>query len=67
MAAKDTLIMGSDGLFDNLTTDEIIDIIRAGHLDRQAELLVRRTGERMLTPEVLPSKPDDLTVIGFRQ
>ncbi|QEG20396.1 PP2C family protein-serine/threonine phosphatase [Mariniblastus fucicola] len=67
MASRDTLILGSDGLFDNLTTEEIIDVIRVGHFGRQANLLIQLARDRMQTPETLPSKPDDMTIIGFRQ
>ncbi len=67
MAARDTLVIGSDGLFDNLTMEEIVDHIRAGQLARQTELLVERIRSRMLTPDGFPSKPDDLTLICFRQ
>ena len=67
MATRDTLLLGSDGLFDNLTTDEIADLVRAGNLQRQFNLLIDKTRRQMLFSENLPSKPDDLTVICFRQ
>lgn len=67
MSSKDTLVLGSDGLFDNLTLDEVIDVLRAGHLDTQFDQLIQSVRTRMQSPNMIPSKPDDLTVIGFRQ
>lgn len=67
MSVCDTVIVGSDGLFDNLTVDEIVSIVRAGHLKHQFNLLVNSARERMSAPDTLPSTPDDLTVICFRQ
>lgn len=68
MAPRDTLIVGSDGLFDNMTTNEIVQQMRTGPLKpRLAELIdtVRRRMERPLEGE--PHKPDDLTVLAFRR
>ncbi len=68
MAQHDTLILSSDGLFDNLYVDEIVEIIRKGKLDKAARTLLSLTQERMNHPEPeLPSHPDDLTFIIFRR
>ena len=68
MALRDTLILASDGLFDNLYVDEIVDIIRKGKLEDAANTLLQLSHERMNTPhENLPSHPDDLTFILFRK
>lgn len=67
MASKDTLVMGSDGLFDNLTLNEVVDFVRAGHLEAQFDLLIASVCTQMQSPDMIPSKPDDLTVICFRQ
>lgn len=68
LSPRDTVVLGSDGLFDNLHTDEIVEIVRKGPLDEVAEKLVRRCQKRMHQPrEGRPSKPDDLTFILFRQ
>jgi PPM family protein phosphatase len=67
LAPKDTLVLGSDGLFDNLHLDEIVEIIRAGRLEAQAEAVITTCRERMTSVvEGVPSKPDDLSFILFR-
>jgi serine/threonine protein phosphatase PrpC len=68
LAARDTVLLASDGLFDNLYTDEIIDTIRTGRLTAAADRLVERVQARMRSKGVAdqPCKPDDLTVILFR-
>lgn len=67
MAARDTLLIASDGLFDNLLPDEIVETIRSGPLEAAVKTLATTAGARMITPsETAPSKPDDLTVVAFR-
>ncbi len=67
MAARDTLLLGSDGLFDNLTVDEVVEGIRKGKLRRAADELAVRAADRMTDPGAgTPCKPDDLTFILFR-
>jgi len=68
LAVRDTVLLASDGLFDNLFIDEIIDAIRKGPLAKAADRLVERAAARMAgdLPEGQPSKPDDLTIILFR-
>jgi serine/threonine protein phosphatase PrpC len=68
IAKRDTLILASDGLFDNLYVDEIIEIIRKGDLQDSASRLLELTRQRMneSTPD-LPSHPDDLTFILYRR
>ncbi len=65
LAPRDTVLIGSDGLFDNLTQEEIIATIRSGPLDRAAELLADECQKRMRAATGI-SKPDDLTFILFR-
>ena len=67
MAKRDTVIVGSDGLSDNLTTDEIVSFIRAGQLKPQVFEMLESTQSRMHNPDSSPSKPDDLTFVCFRQ
>ncbi len=67
MAARDTLIMGSDGLFDNLTSEEIVNAVRAGNLQRQTSQLIEITRLRMAKADGFQGKADDLTVLCFRQ
>ncbi|MCP4250900.1 MAG: protein serine/threonine phosphatase 2C family protein [bacterium] len=66
LCPRDTVVVGSDGLFDNLTTDEIVEVIRKGDLGRSSKLLVQRCRERMNGTGDGPCKPDDLTVVVFR-
>lgn len=67
MAARDTLVMASDGLFDNLTSEEIVQIIRAGHFESQVDLLIEESRSRMINADEYTGKPDDLTILSFRQ
>lgn len=67
LAPRDTALVASDGLFDNLSCREVVDIIRAGPLERVARTLVRRCKQRMCSPtDGRPSKPDDLTFVLYR-
>ena len=67
LAPRDTLLLASDGLFDNLFPDEIVEAIRSGPLDNSIGSLVEAAQGRMATGGgTAPSKPDDLTVIAFR-
>ncbi|MDA0679007.1 MAG: protein phosphatase 2C domain-containing protein [Proteobacteria bacterium] len=65
---RDTVLLASDGLTDNLHNHEICELIRKGPL---AEALQSVTGlaRRRMTVESThqPSKPDDLSVILFRK
>ena len=70
MAARDTLLVASDGLFDNLTTEEIASIIRVGNLAERTDDLGKTAIARMADENKqsdIPSKPDDLTIVCFRQ
>jgi len=67
LAGNDTAVVASDGLFDNLHTDEIVELARTGRPPAAARALVAAARERMRTEAgEHPSKPDDLTVILFR-
>jgi len=64
IAPHDTLVVGSDGLFDNLHVLEIIELARAGPLDRAMHGLVTLAIARMTDPAPdAPSKPDDLSIV----
>lgn len=68
LAPKDTVIIASDGLFDNLRSEEIADTCRGSQLLALSRKLVEACHARMLsTEEGEPSKPDDLTVIAYRR
>jgi serine/threonine protein phosphatase PrpC len=68
MARRDTVIIASDGLTDNLHTGEIVEMIRKGPLESAAQRVVGEARYRMQHPSGdHPSKPDDLTFIVFRR
>ena len=64
MAIRDTVVLASDGLFDNLKMDEITSLVRIGKpLDRM-NALIQLTDERMRGVSAhTPAKPDDLAVV----
>ncbi len=65
---KDTVLLASDGLMDNVHVDEIIDFVRKGVLSEAVENVVGVARQRMQeTLAGQPSKPDDLSVILFRK
>ena len=67
MASLDTLLIASDGLFDNVLQDEIIEIIRTGTVAEGAAQLCHLARERMAGSDPdKPSKPDDFSAILFR-
>jgi len=67
LAPRDTLLLASDGLPDNLYIDEITAHVKAGPLLVAAERLVESCRLRMEVPQPhLPSHPDDLSVILYR-
>lgn len=68
LAARDTVVVASDGVTDNVHFDEIIELARKGPLDDAARALVDKARQRMLQEEAgQPSKPDDLSLILFRK
>jgi len=68
IARRDTLILASDGLFDNLYIDEIVELIRKDRIRHAAAQLLTLTHQRMnrQLPDS-PCHPDDLTFIVFRR
>jgi serine/threonine protein phosphatase PrpC len=68
MRPRDTLLVGSDGLFDNLSVAEIVEPIRKGPLEQACATLAVHCRARMTTLEPgVPSKPDDLAIILYRR
>ena len=66
--AMDTVLIASDGLFDNLRTAEIVETCRKGQLLAICRSLADHCQERMtILRDGAPSKPDDLTFIAFRR
>lgn len=67
LAPRDTVLVASDGLSDNLHVDELVELARKGPLARVAQRLMETALDRMRAPrETLPSKPDDLTFLLYR-
>ena len=65
---RDRVVLASDGLFDNLYVDEIVEQVRKGPLLGTAQALRDTVARRMEgTDSKLPSKPDDTTFIIFRR
>lgn len=65
---RDTVIVATDGLMDNVHVDEIIERVRKGPLAHAANKAVDLARKRMLsTSDGQPSKPDDLSLILFRK
>lgn len=65
---RDTVLLASDGLMDNVHVDEIIEIVRKGPLPDAIDSLVAQAEQRMKNARGgEPSKPDDLSVILFRK
>jgi serine/threonine protein phosphatase PrpC len=65
---RDTVLVASDGLTDNVHLDEIIERIRKGPLLDGVRAVTAIAAERMRgATEGDPSKPDDLSLILYRQ
>ena len=65
---RDTILLASDGLTDNVHLHEITELIRKGPMEKAVQSMTGLARRRM-TVETLhqPSKPDDLSVILFRK
>lgn len=64
---RDTVVLATDGLVDNLFREEIIDTVSKGDLLSGAERLISSSFERMAGSTLSePCKPDDQAVIVFR-
>ena len=65
---RDTVLLASDGLTDNIQIDDVVNIMRNGPLDKAIESMTHLARHRMTNESKLqPSKPDDLSVILFRK
>ncbi len=68
LARRDTVVLASDGLSDNLHVNEIVEHLRKGPLAGAVDRLADLGRQRMEAPtEGAPSKPDDLTFIAIRR
>jgi serine/threonine protein phosphatase PrpC len=67
LATRDTVLLASDGLLDNLFVDEIVETVRKGPLAKAADRLMEMASARMRDSDSKkPSKPDDLTIVLYR-
>lgn len=68
LAPFDTVVVASDGLFDNLLSEEIIERVRCGKLDRAANALLGESLDRMeeRSHGSNGGHPDDLSFILYR-
>ena len=65
---RDTILLASDGLMDNVHVDEIIEFVRKGPLSEAVLSVVDQAEQRMKNArDGEPSKPDDLSLILFRK
>jgi serine/threonine protein phosphatase PrpC len=65
---RDTILVASDGLTDNVHLDETIEHVRKGILAESAMSVVDLATRRMTEARAgQPSKPDDLSLILFRK
>lgn len=67
IAARDTLLLASDGLSDNLFDNEIVELCRKGTMPDCTNNLVAECNRYMMHPsEDRVCRPDDLSFIMFR-
>jgi len=67
IAARDSLLLASDGLTDNVMQEEIINAIRTGPVDKALCAITDLARNRMTEEKPgQPSKPDDCTALLFR-
>ena len=68
LAQRDTVMLASDGLTDNLHIDEIVELTRKGPIEVAADKLIEKVERRMAgLTDGQPSKPDDLSLLVFRK
>ncbi len=68
LKARDTIVLASDGLMDNVLVSEVIERTRKGPIDKAADSVLGLAQHRMAgTSATQPSKPDDLSLILFRK
>lgn len=67
LSERDTLLLYSDGLADNLRVQEIVELVRSGPLQESVTALADLARKRMASSRAgEPQKPDDLTIVGWR-
>lgn len=67
MAARDTLVVATDGVFDNLSLAELVDTVRTGPLPGAGRRLMDSVQSRMTRPSSgMPGKADDTAFVLYR-
>ena len=68
LSTGDTVVVATDGLFDNLLPREVITEASGADLAGGVERLTEEAWRRMTTPGGDdPSKPDDLAIVAYRR
>jgi serine/threonine protein phosphatase PrpC len=68
LAARDTVVLASDGLWDNLHVAEVAEIVRKGPLELAVRELVAQCQQRMRGEDgAVAGKPDDLSILLYRR
>lgn len=66
LAKRDTLVLATDGVWDNLPIEEVCETIRRGSVTAAADELASLLRDEQQS-EAEPSKPDDTTFILFKR
>ena len=67
IAPDDTVLLASDGLTDNVTLEETLEIARAHPVEEATNQLATLARQRMEEGLGGPSKPDDIAIMLFRR
>jgi protein phosphatase len=67
IGARDTVLLATDGLLDNLFMDEIVEHVRKGRLPKIADAMGHACRSRMTPGHGGPCKPDDMTFVLYRR
>jgi PPM family protein phosphatase len=66
LSTRDTILIASDGLFDNLNMTEVIEHVRKGKLHEAVRNASNLAHQRMLGIDGHPCKPDDISMVAIR-
>ena len=67
LAKRDTIVLASDGLWDNLHLREVAEVVRTGPLEAAAQELLAICDRRMAGADTkVAGKPDDLGILIYR-
>lgn len=67
LSVRDTAVIASDGLFDNLPVPQVVELIRKGRLPEAASKTCQAARQQMLQATSGAHKPDDLTLLALRR